>query len=165
MAKITIEDCLQKVPNRFELALLAANRTKSLINGAESLIENTKNERNVVLSLREIANDKLNLDELRSSIGKNLVYGHAFGYEDDTFVTEEEEEGDNFGTAPDSFNEITEPKKSSPKKENFDADPLDDLDEDDNDDLEDDMEEDYDVDVDVDEDEENSEDDESDEEE
>lgn len=149
MAKITIEDCLQKVPNRFELALLAANRTKSLINGAESLIENTKNERNVVLSLREIANDKLNLDELRSSIGKNLVYGHAFGYEDDTFVTEEEEEGDNFGTAPDSFNEITEPKKSSPKKENFDVDPLDDFDDDISlkdidDDLEEDIDDDYD---------------------
>lgn len=149
MAKITIEDCLQKVPNRFELALLAANRTKSLINGAESLIENTKNERNVVLSLREIANDKLNLDELRSSIGKNLVYGHAFGYEDDTFVTEEEEEGDNFGTAPDSFNEITEPKKSSSKKENFDVDPLDDFDDDISlkdidDDLEEDIDDDYD---------------------
>ena len=53
MARITVEDCLKKVPNRFELAALAVKRAKMLLRGSRPLIETDNKE--VVTSLREIA--------------------------------------------------------------------------------------------------------------
>ncbi len=53
MARITVEDCLSKIPNRFELVVLAAKRARQLFNGARPLIESDNRE--VVISLREIA--------------------------------------------------------------------------------------------------------------
>lgn len=55
MARITVEDCLQEVPNRFLLVMVAAKRTKQLFKGAQPLIENKANNRKVVLALREVA--------------------------------------------------------------------------------------------------------------
>lgn len=59
MARITVEDCLEKVPNRFELSLLAARRAKMLIKGARPLVESTNKE--VVTALREIAAGRVSL--------------------------------------------------------------------------------------------------------
>ena len=53
MARITIEDCMEQVPNRFELVRMASIRTKQLTKGARPLLEQTNKE--VVTSLREIA--------------------------------------------------------------------------------------------------------------
>lgn len=53
MARITVEDCLEKIPNRFELVLVAAQRARQLFRGARPLIE-TEN-REIVTALREIA--------------------------------------------------------------------------------------------------------------
>jgi len=53
MARITIEDCLDKVPNRFELVRLASQRSRQLLKGAKPLIESDNRE--VVVALREIA--------------------------------------------------------------------------------------------------------------
>ena len=55
MARITVEDCLREVPNRFLLTMVATKRAKQLYKGAQPLIENKSNNRNVVLALREIA--------------------------------------------------------------------------------------------------------------
>lgn len=55
MARITVEDCLQEIPNRFLLTMVATKRAKQLYKGAQPLIENKSNNRNVVLALREIA--------------------------------------------------------------------------------------------------------------
>jgi DNA-directed RNA polymerase subunit omega len=57
MARITIEDCLKKVPNRYELVLLAAKRVKQLLKGAPPLVETDNRE--VVTALREIAAGKV----------------------------------------------------------------------------------------------------------
>jgi DNA-directed RNA polymerase subunit omega len=54
MARITIEDCVRKVPNRFHLAQVAAIRTKQLKRGAKALVESEEN-RAAVVALREIA--------------------------------------------------------------------------------------------------------------
>ena len=62
MARITVEDCLQVVPNRFLLAMVASKRCKQLYKGAEPLIENKSNNRNVVLALREVAADKIDFE-------------------------------------------------------------------------------------------------------
>ena len=57
MSRITVEDCLQKVNNRFELVLLASKRAKQLFRGAKPLIESDNCE--VVVALREIADGKV----------------------------------------------------------------------------------------------------------
>ncbi len=55
MARITVEDCLAKVPNRFTLVLVAAERAKQLLKGSSTLIEDDRENKEVVTSLREIA--------------------------------------------------------------------------------------------------------------
>jgi DNA-directed RNA polymerase subunit omega len=62
MARITVEDCLQVVPNRFELVLGAARRAKQLLKGARPLVESGNKE--VVTALREIAAAKVTLVRL-----------------------------------------------------------------------------------------------------
>ena len=57
MARITVEDCLRKIPNRFELIILGAKRAKQLFKGAKPLIET--NNREIVTALREIAEGKV----------------------------------------------------------------------------------------------------------
>jgi len=62
MARVTVEDCLEKVDNRFLLVMLAAKRVKQLYKGARPLIENKSDNKNVVLALREIAAGKTSYD-------------------------------------------------------------------------------------------------------
>ncbi len=59
MARITVEDCLEQVPNRFELVLLAARRAKQLLKGARPLVESDNKE--IVTALREVAAEKVRL--------------------------------------------------------------------------------------------------------
>jgi DNA-directed RNA polymerase subunit omega len=62
MARITVEDCLKEVPNRFLLVMVAAKRAKQLYKGGAPLIENKANNKKVVLSLREIAAGKVDFE-------------------------------------------------------------------------------------------------------
>ena len=62
MARITVEDCLREIPNRFLLTMVATKRTKQLYKGAEPLIENKSGNRKVVLALREIAAGKVEFE-------------------------------------------------------------------------------------------------------
>lgn len=62
MARITVEDCLQQIPNRFLLVMVAAKRTKQLYKGAQPLIENKSNNKKVVLGLREVAAAKIDYE-------------------------------------------------------------------------------------------------------
>ncbi len=62
MARITIEDCLKKVPNRFQLVMMAAKRVRQIREGAEYLVSSPKNE-DIVVALREIAAGKVRLKE------------------------------------------------------------------------------------------------------
>lgn len=55
MARITVEDCLEVIPNRFELIILAAKRARQLHAGVEPLLENVELDKPTVLALREIA--------------------------------------------------------------------------------------------------------------
>jgi DNA-directed RNA polymerase subunit omega len=59
MARITVEDCLEQVPNRFELVLLSARRAKQLLKGARPLVESDNKE--VVTALREVAESKVRM--------------------------------------------------------------------------------------------------------
>ena len=57
MARITVEDCLEKIPSRFELVMLASKRAKQLFKGAKPLLETDNRE--IVTALREIAKGKV----------------------------------------------------------------------------------------------------------
>jgi len=62
MARITVEDCLEQVPNRFRLVLVGARRAKQLLKGARPLVETDNKE--VVTALREIAAGKVVIEAL-----------------------------------------------------------------------------------------------------
>ena len=64
MARVTVEDCIDKLPNRFELVLLAAHRARSISQGAPITIERD-NDKNPVVALREIADETLVPEDLR----------------------------------------------------------------------------------------------------
>ena len=70
MARITVEDCLKKVPNQFELAILGAKRAHQLIKGAEPLVKSDNRE--VVLALREIEAGKVRKASKASKASKEL---------------------------------------------------------------------------------------------
>lgn len=63
MARITVEDCLEQVSNRFSLVLVAADRTKQLLSGDKALIDNDGDNKEVVTALREIAAGLFQIDE------------------------------------------------------------------------------------------------------
>lgn len=64
MARVTVEDCVDKVPNRFELVMLAAHRAREIASGS-SLTVDRDNDKNPVVSLREIAEETQQADALR----------------------------------------------------------------------------------------------------
>ena len=71
MARITVEDCLEKVDNQYDLVLLAKERTVQLNAGAPMLVEED-NDKRTIISLREIGNGKLNVKDIEESAIKRL---------------------------------------------------------------------------------------------
>lgn len=75
MARVTVEDCVDKVPNRFELVLLAAHRARAITNGSAITVE-PENDKNPVIALREIADQTVQVEDMREglihSIQKNV---------------------------------------------------------------------------------------------
>ena len=71
MARVTVEDCIVQVPNRFELVMLSAHRARGLASGAELKVDRDR-DKNPVVALREIAETKLDLGGLEESLIKGL---------------------------------------------------------------------------------------------
>ena len=71
MARVTVEDCVEKIPNRFDLVLLASHRSRNIAAGAELTIDRD-NDKTPVVSLRELAEETLDLGDLRESLVSNL---------------------------------------------------------------------------------------------
>jgi len=71
MARVTVEDCVQKIPNRFELVLLAAQRARNLSRGEELTIDRD-DDKNPVVALREIAGETVGLLQLEQDLIKSL---------------------------------------------------------------------------------------------
>lgn len=67
MARVTVEDCVLRVPNRFELVLLAAQRARDITAGAPISLDRD-NDKNPVVALREIADETVQLDQLQNSV-------------------------------------------------------------------------------------------------
>jgi len=67
MARVTVEDCVTKIPNRFELVMLAAQRARNITAGAPLTVDRD-NDKNPVVSLREIADETLDLADLEETL-------------------------------------------------------------------------------------------------
>jgi DNA-directed RNA polymerase subunit omega len=112
MARVTVEDCVLQVPNRFQLVMLAAQRAREISAGSQLTIDRD-NDKNPVVALREIADTTVNLDTLADS----LVKGLQRQVEQD----EPEEEGAGFGAgAGDLLAEMQQAQISKEEAEDSD---------------------------------------------
>jgi DNA-directed RNA polymerase omega subunit len=94
MARVTVEDCVIVVPNRFELCLVASNRAKSILSGAATTLD--RKEKPAVISLREIAEKIVDVEAIRKNISRTIKNRNIGKYEDllasvgaEEFVVEE----------------------------------------------------------------------------
>lgn len=71
MARVTVEDCIDKIPNRYELLMVAAQRAKDLSLGAPLMVTRD-NDKNSVVALREIAEERISIEELQHSLVMGL---------------------------------------------------------------------------------------------
>jgi DNA-directed RNA polymerase subunit omega len=71
MARVTVEDCVEKIPNRFQLVLLAAQRARNLSRGEELTVDRD-NDKNPVVALREIADSTITVEQLEHDLIKSL---------------------------------------------------------------------------------------------
>lgn len=71
MARVTVEDCVEKIPNRFDLVMLAAQRSRDIATGAELTLDRDR-DKNPVVALREIADETVELDGLENSLVRGL---------------------------------------------------------------------------------------------
>ena len=81
MARITVEDCIDKFPSRFELVLVASNRARKLYSGQNPTVE-VDNDKNTVIALREIAEETLSSEQLKNDLIEE--------YQTNTFSDDEE---------------------------------------------------------------------------
>ena len=75
MARVTVEDCVKVVESRFELILIAAERSRILSKGADPLLDRDR-DKNPVVALREIAENKLDLEQTKETLVKGLQKYH-----------------------------------------------------------------------------------------
>ncbi|MCZ6862649.1 MAG: DNA-directed RNA polymerase subunit omega [Alphaproteobacteria bacterium] len=71
MARVTVEDCILKIPNRFELVMQASYRAREISGGVPEMVERD-NDKNPVIALREIAEDKISFEEVREALVSGL---------------------------------------------------------------------------------------------
>ena len=97
MARVTVEDCIVKIPNRFQLVMTAAQRSRELSVGAELTVDRD-NDKNPVVALREIADETVDIVELESSLIRGL--------QKHVDVDEPIEEGDEFLAAEEALSDF-----------------------------------------------------------
>lgn len=68
MARITVEECIEKIPNHFDLTLVAARRARQLENGTTPLVEDIRHDKPTVTALREIAAGQVTSEEMLSRV-------------------------------------------------------------------------------------------------
>lgn len=78
MARVTVEDCIEHVPNRFELVALASQRARQIVSGSPLTIERD-NDKDTVVALREIADQKVSLEALKTEV---ITSHQKFGKKD-----------------------------------------------------------------------------------
>ena len=109
MARITVEDCIDKIPSRFDLVLIASHRARKLHTGDEPEIEK-ENDKNTVVALREIETEKISLANIKESIIKEFQSISILDNENEDY--EEIQPEDNQDTNQSFSNEIEKEIKS-----------------------------------------------------
>ena len=120
MARITVEDCIDKLPSRFELVLVASNRARKLHSGESPTVEKD-NDKNTVIALREIADETISIEEMK----KNLVEKYqtiSLSEEEEELSLEnsEEEENDNINSSEENDKPVEENDKPVEENDNSD---------------------------------------------
>ena len=90
MARITVEDCIDKFPSRFELVLVASNRARKLYAGENPTVE-IDNDKNTVIALREIAEETLTTEQLKNDLIEEY---QTITFSEDEEINELEDESD-----------------------------------------------------------------------
>ena len=103
MARITVEDCIDKFPSRFELVLVASNRARKLYSGENPKIE-IDNDKNTVIALREIAEEALTTDQLKNDLIEEYQT-NPFGEDEDLNEIEDASDDQSDAEALDSTEE------------------------------------------------------------
>lgn len=95
MARVTVEDCVELVPNRFELVLLAAQRARGISAGAELTVDRDR-DKNPVVALREIADETIQLNELHDSLiqSNQRQYEQVFELDDNAPAASKHDDDD-----------------------------------------------------------------------
>ena len=116
MARVTVEDCIETVKNRFSLVMYASQRARSLSSGAELMVDRD-DDKNPVVALREIAEDKLDIEQIEGSIIRGMQK-HIQSDEPDDEEMDLLTAGEDFGEA---LNQESAPSLTNP----LDTKPLD----------------------------------------
>ena len=99
MARVTVEDCIEKLPNRFELVMVAAQRARKIGTGAPLTLDRD-NDKNPVVALREIAEDTVSIDDLKEDLVRSKQRVAAFEDDDeDIDLMDGEEEWETMAAA------------------------------------------------------------------
>jgi DNA-directed RNA polymerase subunit omega len=85
MARVTVEDIVDKVPNRFELVLLAAHRARAIAKGSHITVD-PENDKNAVIALREIAEKTINPRDVREGLIHSMLHNAEFDEPESTAV-------------------------------------------------------------------------------
>ncbi len=96
MARVTVEDCILKVDNRFELVLMASKRAKDIEHGSQPTVSRD-NDKPTILALREIADETISLDGLKELTKRSLVEEKAPFKQEKADLSENESEDDYSG--------------------------------------------------------------------
>tara|TARA_A100001234_G_C12486194_1_gene325665 strand:+ start:66 stop:476 length:411 start_codon:yes stop_codon:yes gene_type:complete len=97
MARVTVEDCIDKIPNRFDLVLAAAQRARNISTGNPLTIDRD-NDKNPVVALREIADETIDPDKLRDDIvnGLQKLTNNEFDENEEDEIPEDNRLEDNY---------------------------------------------------------------------
>ncbi len=107
MARVTVEDCIEKIPNRFDLVLAAAQRSRNITSGNPITLDRD-NDKNPVVALREIAEDTIDPNILRDELIKGL---QKLTYQDPSTNEEESEDEANEEDIQETRNMISQELK------------------------------------------------------
>ena len=116
MARITVEDCIDKFPSRFELVLVASNRARKLYSGENPTVE-IDNDKNTVIALREIAEETLTAEKLKNDLIEEYQT-NTFSEDEDLNEIEDNSNENQSETSDDELIEDTSNETSADNIEN-----------------------------------------------
>ncbi len=114
MARITVEDCIDKFPSRFELVLVASNRARKLHTGENPTVE-IDNDKNTVIALREIAEETLKIEDLKNDLIEEY---QTTGFTEDEDLNESEENSDQIQNELENNNTQSEATENDAQESN-----------------------------------------------